>query len=145
MVNKVTLIGRLGKDPEVRTLESGVQYAKFSLATDEPYKDKNGEWQSNTEWHNIVLWRELAERAEKQLKKGYLIYVEGKITYRNWKDEHNVERTICEIKANFVKILKSPEQQTSANTTDYKTKEQNIITTNLAKEPVVAESDDLPF
>lgn len=144
MVNKVTLIGRLGKDPEVRTLESGTQVAKFSLATDESYKDKNGEWQTNTEWHTIIVWREGAERAAKQLKKGYLVYVEGKVTYRTWKDEHNVERITCEIQASSFRLLKEYQPATTAtNTTDYK--EQNIITTNFAKEPVTSESDDLPF
>lgn len=142
MINKVTLIGRLGKDPEVRTLESGTQVAKFTLATDEPYKDKNGEWQSNTEWHTIILWRELAERAEKQLKKGYLVYIEGKITYRTWKDENNIDRTFCEIVAHTFRLLKTPEQNASA-TNDYK--EKTTATTSIAKEPVITESDDLPF
>jgi len=84
MINKVTLIGNLGADPEVRRLEGGVAVARFSLATNESYKDKDGNFQTNTEWHNVVVWREAAERAEKMLRKGMLVYVEGKITYRKY-------------------------------------------------------------
>ena len=81
-VNKVILIGNLGKDPEVRYLDSGVAVANFSLATTENYKNKEGERVSQTEWHNIVLWRGLAEVAEKWLKKGSSVYIEGKIRNR---------------------------------------------------------------
>lgn len=107
MVNKVTLIGRLGKDPEVRTLENGTCIAKFPLATDESYKDKNNEWQTLTEWHNIILWRDLAERSEKHLKKGYLVYIEGKLTSRSWQDEHGVTKYITEVRASTYRLLKS--------------------------------------
>jgi len=74
MVNKVLLIGNLGRDPEIRRLESGAAVAKFSVATNENYRDKNGEWQTITEWHNVVAWRGLAERAERDLKKGSMVY-----------------------------------------------------------------------
>ncbi|CAA6821612.1 MAG: Single-stranded DNA-binding protein [uncultured Aureispira sp.] len=107
MVNKVTLIGRLGKDPEVRTLETGTNIAKLSLATDESYKDKNGEWQTLTEWHNVIMWRDMAERAEKMLKKGYLVYIEGKLTNRSWEDEHGNKKYITEIRANTFRLLRS--------------------------------------
>ena len=86
-VNKVILVGNLGQDPEVRYLDSGVAVANFSLATTENYKNKQGERVSQTEWHNIVLWRGLAEVAEKYLKKGSSIYVEGKIRNRKWEDK----------------------------------------------------------
>ena len=115
MVNKVTLIGRLGKDPEVRTLDNGTSIAKFSLATNESYKDKSGEWQTITEWHNIIMWREVAERAEKQLKKGYLVYVDGKLTNRSWQDENGNTKYITEVRANLFRLLKeemSMEKQT---------------------------------
>ncbi|MGB4846627.1 MAG: single-stranded DNA-binding protein [Saprospiraceae bacterium] len=79
MVNKVILIGNLGRDPEVRYLEGNVAVAKFSVATNESYKDKKGDWQTATEWHDVVAWRALAERAEKQLKKGSQVFVEGKL------------------------------------------------------------------
>ncbi|MCH2021633.1 MAG: single-stranded DNA-binding protein [Saprospiraceae bacterium] len=106
MVNKVTLIGRLGKDPEVRTLENGTTIAKFSLATNESYKDKVGEWQTITEWHNIIMWREVADRAEKQLKKGYLVYVDGKLTNRSWQDENGNTKYITEVRVNSFRLLK---------------------------------------
>ena len=77
MVNKVTMIGNLGRDPEIRHLESGAMVAKFSIATNENYKDKSGNWQSQTEWHDVVVWRSLAERAEQSLKKGAMVYLEG--------------------------------------------------------------------
>ena len=81
MINKVTLIGHLGQDPEIGRLENGTPVGRFSLATSESYKDANDEWQSLTEWHNIVVWRQQAESAERNLKKGMLVYVEGKISY----------------------------------------------------------------
>lgn len=110
MVNKVILIGNLGKDPEVRTLESGVKYATFSLATNESYKDKNDQWQTQTEWHNIIAWRNLAEKAEKTLKKGSSVYIEGKITYRKYTDKENIERSVTDIIANTLYSLDKQEK-----------------------------------
>jgi single-strand DNA-binding protein len=87
-VNKVILVGRLGKDPEVRNLENGATVANFTMATSETYKDKTtGEKKEITDWHNIVLWRGLAEIAQKYLHKGDMIYVEGKIRTRSWEKE----------------------------------------------------------
>ena len=82
MVNRVILIGNLGRDPEIRRLENGATVAKFPLATSESYRDKNGDWRDNTEWHNVVAWRALADRAGRNLKKGSLVYVEGKPKFR---------------------------------------------------------------
>lgn len=109
MLNRVTLIGRLGKDPEVRRLESGAAVAKFSLATSESYKDKDGNKQETTEWHNIVVWRTQAEIAEKFLKKGMLIYVEGKLTYREYTDKDNVKKYYTEIVASSFQMLERKE------------------------------------
>jgi len=93
-VNKVILVGNLGKDPEVRHLESGVAVANFSLATSESYKDRTtGERKTITEWHNVVLWRGLAEVAEKYLKKGDQIYVEGRLRTRSWESESGTKYT----------------------------------------------------
>jgi len=108
MINKVTLIGNLGKDPEVRHLENGVMVGRFSLATNENYKDKEGNWQSLTEWHNVVVWRDLASRAEKQLKKGMMVFVEGKISYRKYTGQDGVERYTADIIAASVKLLEKP-------------------------------------
>ena len=105
MVNKVILIGNLGRDPEVRYLEGNVAVAKFSLATNESYKDKKGDWQTVTEWHDIVAWRGLAERAEKQLKKGSQVFVEGKLTHRKYQDKDGNDRYVTEVVANSFKIL----------------------------------------
>jgi single-strand DNA-binding protein len=88
-VNKVILIGNLGKDPEVRALENGAKLARFSIATSESYTDKNtNEKKEITEWHNIVVWRGLADVAENYLKKGMKVYVEGKLRTRSWQDDH---------------------------------------------------------
>jgi single-strand DNA-binding protein len=105
MLNKVTLIGRLGRDPEVRRLDSGAAVAKFSLATDESYKDKDGNVVQQTEWHNIVVWRSQAEIAEKYLKKGMLVYIEGKLTHREYTDKDNQKKYFTEVVANTFKML----------------------------------------
>lgn len=105
MINKVTLIGYTGKDPEVRRLESGAVVAKFSIATTESYKDNAGNWQQQTEWHNIICWKKLAEKAENSLKKGVLVYVEGKITYRTYDDKDGNKRYSTEIVANYFRAI----------------------------------------
>ena len=110
MINKVILIGNLGKDPEVRHLESGSVVAKFPIATNENYRDKSGEWQSITEWHNVVVWRQLAERVERTLKKGMLVYIEGKISTRKWQDKDGNDRYTTDIVANTLRILEKREQ-----------------------------------
>lgn len=105
MVNRVILIGNLGKDPEVRRLENGAVVAKFPIATNESYKDKNGTWQTQTEWHDIVVWRTLAERAEATLKKGMGVYVEGKLTHRTWQDQDGNNRRTTEVVASYFRII----------------------------------------
>src|SRR5262249_11800739 len=91
-VNKVILIGNLGKDPEIKYTPSGVPVAKFSLATNERYKDKAGEWQDRTEWHNIVAWQRLAEIVGEYVKKGSKIYVEGRLQTSSWEDKQSGEK-----------------------------------------------------
>jgi single-strand DNA-binding protein len=109
-VNKVILIGNLGKDPEVRRLENGAVVANFTLATSEVYTDRNtGEKKENTDWHDIVVWRGLAEVAEKYLKKGYKVYVEGKLKKRSWQDKEGNTRYTTEILADEMTILSRPE------------------------------------
>lgn len=104
-VNKVILIGNLGKDPEVRHLEGGVAVARFPIATSETFKDKNGERQERTEWHNIVLWRGLAEVAEKYLRKGQSVFIEGKIRTNSYQDKEGVQRYSTEIVADNMTML----------------------------------------
>lgn len=96
-LNKVMLLGNLGKDPEIKRLESGVVKASFSLATSETYKNKAGEKITTTQWHNLVVWRGLAEIAEKYLIKGSQILAEGKITYREYEDKEGVKKRFTEI------------------------------------------------
>ena len=91
-VNKVILVGNLGKDPEVKFTPSGVPVAKFSLATNERYKDKAGEWQDRTEWHNIVAWQRLAEIVGEYVKKGSKIYIEGRLQTSSWEDKQSGEK-----------------------------------------------------
>jgi single-strand DNA-binding protein len=106
MYNKVTLIGRLGKDPEVKTLSTGATVANFSMATTESYKDKNGEKKETTEWHNIVIWNKLADIVKQYVHKGDLIMIEGKITTRSW-EKDGVTRYSTEIVAHEMKMLGS--------------------------------------
>ena len=104
-VNKVILIGHLGKDPEVRYMPSGEAVANVTLATSETWKDKNGEKQEKTEWHNIVFYKRLAEIAGEYLKKGSQIYVEGRITTEKWQDKEGKDRYTTKIVANEMKML----------------------------------------
>lgn len=106
-VNKVILVGNLGKDPEIQYLEGNVPFSKFTLATNENYKDKSGQLVAQTEWHNIVVWRGLAELAYKHLKKGSRIYVEGRLKTRFWEDRDHVRRTITEIIGDNLIILEN--------------------------------------
>ncbi len=96
-INKVTLIGNLGKDPEVQYLEGNIAVVKFPLATTETFKDKTGKLVSQTEWHNVVLWRGLAELAHKFLHKASLVYIEGRLRTRNWEDKDGVKKYATEI------------------------------------------------
>jgi len=96
-VNKVVLIGNLGKDPDVQFLEGNIGVAKFPLATTETYKDRNGKLISQTEWHTVVLWRGLAELAQKYLHKGSLIYIEGRLHTRNWEDKEGNKKFATEV------------------------------------------------
>jgi single-strand DNA-binding protein len=156
MVNKVTIIGHTGQDPEVKHLESGAIVARVSVATSEKYKDKSGEMVSTTEWHNVVLWRELAEIVEKYCKKGMLVYIEGKVSYRKYQDKDKVDRYTTDIVANSFRILEKKEgsggysdaakfptqdlsRQSSQNTAE--------ASTNHSPEAAAmpAQGDDLPF
>jgi single-strand DNA-binding protein len=117
MVNKAVLIGRLGKDPEIKYLPDGTMVTNFNLATDEQWKDKNGEKVQKTEWHKIVTYRKLAEICGNYLVKGSLVFIEGKIQTRSWDDKDGVKHYMTEIVANEMKMLDSRGQgQAKANT-----------------------------
>jgi single-strand DNA-binding protein len=113
-LNKATLIGNLGKDPEVRAIPSGAKVANFSIATTESYTDKNGQKVDKTEWHNIVMWRGLAEVAEKYLRKGSQVYIEGRIQTRSWDDQNGQKKYMTEIVADNMVMLGRPNSQGGA-------------------------------
>lgn len=117
MVNKVILIGRLGKDPEVRYTPDGTMVTNFNMATDEQRKDKNGEKIQRTEWHKIVTWGKLAEICGNYLVKGKLVYIEGRIQTRSWEDKEGVKRFTTEIIASNMQMLDSKGQAKSGETT----------------------------
>jgi len=139
-VNKVILLGNLGRDPEVRHLENGRAVANFSIATSEVYKNRQGEKVTNTEWHNLVLWTPLAEIAEKYLKKGNQVYIEGKLTSRSYEDKDGVTKYVTEVVGREMTLLGGgPRQEENSGTT---------TTTSQVAAPVVedkGEIDDLPF
>lgn len=144
MVNKVQLIGRLGKDPEIRTFEGNNKIANFTLATNERYKDKTGNMIDVTDWHNVVVrFTKQAEIAEKYLKKGMLVYIEGKLKNRSWDDKDGNKKYITEVVVDSFNMLERKDDNgnaTSSNTgaTSYTTPQE---TTPESK----SEGDDLPF
>lgn len=117
-VNKVILVGNLGKDPEMRRLDGGVARVNFTLATSEHYKDKEGKRIEQTEWHNIVMWRVLAENAEKYLKKGYAIYLEGKLQTRKWQDKEGQTRNTTEIIGETFQLVRRNDAAPGGQTTN---------------------------
>jgi single-strand DNA-binding protein len=129
-INKVILIGNLGKDAEIRYLEGNVARTNFSLATTETYKDKEGNRIDHTEWHNIVMWRSLAESAHKLLRKGMQVYIEGKLQTRQWQDKDNNRRQTTEIVAeHFLMMTKrenSPNTTQQSNSTDTNNTNENL-------------------
>lgn len=145
-VNKVILIGRLGKDPEVRNLENGAVVANFSIATTETYKDKTtGERKEITEWHNIVLWRGIAEVAQKYLHKGDMVYIEGKLRTRSWEKE-GVTRYTTEIVGDQMTML-SPKSGGGGNS-GYDgggSSSQERSNSPASSAPHDDSADDLPF
>ena len=141
-VNKVILVGNLGKDPEVRHLEGGAVVANFPLATSESYKDRSGNRVDQTEWHSVVVWRGLAEVAEKYLKKGNQVYVEGKIRTRSWDDKDGVKRYTTEIVADQMTMLGKKDEN---NMGGGMTNNQSAPSASSSPANNMTEEDDLPF
>ena len=104
-INKVILVGNVGKDPEIRHLQGGASVATITLATSERYKDRSGETREMTEWHTVIAWRQLADLAENYIRKGSQIYVEGKIRSRSWDDQNGQKRYVTEIQADTIQLL----------------------------------------
>jgi len=144
-VNKVILVGRLGKEPEVRNLDNGATVANFSIATSEVYKDRTtGERKEATEWHNIVLWRGLAEVAQKYLHKGDMVYIEGKLRTRSW-EKDGVTRYTTEIVGDNMTML-SGKATSGSNNTEYASAEKsNAGNFNASMPADNSSTDDLPF
>ena len=144
-VNKVILVGRLGKEPEVRNLENGAVVANFSIATSEVFKDKTtGERRETTEWHNIVLWRGLAEIAQKYLHKGDMIYVEGKLKTRSW-EKDGVTRYTTEIIGDNMTMLSGKSGGGSGNSPEYSSSDKSNSSNFGGGAPPDNGTDDLPF
>ena len=144
-VNKVILVGNVGKDPEVRHLESGNQVANFSIATTEKYKNKSGEMVSNTEWHNIVVWRGLAKVVEDYVKKGAQLYIEGKITTRSWDDRDGNKRYTTEIVADNLQMLGRRGDDTGSAQPSAPQQEKQPDKGTFDNDSSSDETDDLPF
>ncbi|MCU0449117.1 MAG: single-stranded DNA-binding protein [Bernardetiaceae bacterium] len=154
MINKAILVGNLGKDPNVRTTESGVAVATFTIATSERYKDKDGNQQERTEWHNIVLWRGLAEVAQKYLKKGDRVYIEGKITNRKYQAQDGTDRYITEIVADQMQMLTPrgtgggggyQEAPIPTDEPPMRRTNESYSGASMVSEPPANGADDLPF
>lgn len=145
-VNKVILVGRLGKDPEVRHLENGATVANFSIATSETYKDRQtGERREQTEWHNVVLWRGLAEVAEKYVKKGDMIYVEGKLRTRSW-EKDGVTRYTTEVVGDNMTMLGGGGNSGAASGGGMQASQgQSMEQPQTQSSPADDVTDDLPF
>ncbi|HKI46172.1 MAG TPA: single-stranded DNA-binding protein [Balneolales bacterium] len=149
-LNKVMIIGHLGIDPEVRYTQNNTAVATLRVATNERYKDNNGEWQENTEWHRVVAWGRLAEYAQQYIKKGTQVYIEGSIQTRSWEDQQGQKRYMTEIKARTIKIL---DARTGGETTVDTSMSQERPSAGAASRPVnIAKDnddemfdDDLPF
>lgn len=135
-INKVILVGNVGKDPEVKYLDGGVAVARFSLATTESYKNKEGQKIETTEWHNIVLWRGLAEVAEKYVRKGKMLYIEGKIRTRQYGEENN-KKYFTEIVGDQMTMLGGPRTDNPEPAANAQPTPEMVASS--------APSDDLPF
>ena len=152
-VNKVILVGNVGRDPEIRHLDSGVSVANFPLATSESYIAKNGDRVTTTEWHNIVLWRGLADVAEKYVTKGRQLYIEGRIRTRNYDDKDGNKRYITEIYGDVMQMLgnrgdnQSDSSQPPQNQSNPSAQNSTTSPTDLNEPEIDDEGgeDDLPF
>ena len=144
-VNKVILIGNLGKDPEVRHLENGATVANFPIATSESYNDRNtGERRKITDWHDIVVWRGLAEVVEKYVRKGTKIYVEGKLKKRSWQDKEGNTRYSTEVVADELTILSRPDRENRPDNNPYDSTGTPDAPSKV-DEIMNKDEDDLPF
>ena len=136
-MNKVMLIGNVGRDPEVKITTTGTKKVSFSLATSQKYKDASGEYKEKTQWHNIVCWGKLGDLIEKMVFKGSSLFIEGELSHRKWEDKNGIQKTITEINGNNFQIL-------GARTTNEQKRDQNQSSTQDDYNSV-DEDNDLPF
>ena len=146
-VNKVILIGNIGREPDLQYLEGNIAVAKFPLATTETYKDKSGALISQTEWHTVVLWRGLAELAQKYLHKGSLVYIEGRIRTRNWEDKDKNKRFSTEILGDNLVMLDKRKEQNDGHADTSAAENSNFPDVNFENGGMQGNvsKDDLPF
>lgn len=144
-VNKVTIIGNLGKDPELKFMPNGDAVCNFSVATTDTWKDKDGAKQERTEWHNIVMYRKIAEIAGEYLKQGSSVYLEGRLQTRKWQTKEGQDRYTTEIVADSMQMLgkKSDSEQGNGNESQQKHSEQK--SNGYQKQPIDEIDDDVPF
>lgn len=158
MYSKIFLLGNVGADPEVKTLESGVKTAKIRVATSESFKKKDSdEWEQRVEWHTVILWRNLADTADKYIRKGSRVFVEGTIHYRTYTDKNGAEKSAAEITASELKLLDKKETATSPGPSftppQYPTPQPSVAPqsapmpapTPTPAPPTEEAPDDLPF
>ncbi len=158
MINKVILLGNVGKDPDINYIQPDVPLAKFPLATDESFKRNDGEWENRTEWHNVVAWRNTAKYVEGRIKKGMQVYIEGKIQTRKYEDQNGQEKYITQIVAQIIRIINkrgmdddTQQNQPPQAATDDAPKKENVPPQNESapnEDPFSEENnedDDLPF
>jgi single-strand DNA-binding protein len=145
-LNKVMLIGNLGKDPEVRYTAGGTAVASFSLATSEKFKNKNGEWEEKTEWHNITLWARLAEIAGEYLAKGKTVYIEGRLQTRKWQDKDGKDRYTTEIVGEKMQMLSGKgEGGGQRPAAGRPSQQQDYNQGGSYEEPTFNPDDEIPF
>lgn len=142
-VNRVILIGNLGKDPDVQYLEGNIGVAKFSLATTETYKDRGGKLVSQTEWHTVVLWRGLADLAQKYLHKGSLVYIEGRLRTRSWEDKEGNKKFATEVVGDNLIMLDKRGEHHNFGTNAHSENMEGIG--NIEIPPLSESSDDIPY
>lgn len=145
MINKVILVGHVGKDPEVRYIDNGTAVAQFSLATNETYKDKTGNRVEKTEWHNVVIWRGLAEVVEKYVKKGDQLYIEGKLRTRSYDDKDGNKRYVTEVVADNMHMMGKKGGSENKPNVPPPAVEDNYTKSMVNEPEPPLETDDLPF
>ena len=145
-VNKVILVGRIGKDAEIKNFEKGNSLIKFSVATSDNYKTKEGEWKENTEWHNIVMWTQHADNYANRFVKGVMVYIEGKIQTRSWDDQNGNKKYMTEISALYHKVIQKVETNNNSTGQTQQARQPEKVPAQAKEHQAFSDpDDDLPF